>query len=346
MPSFVEEGAFVAAQDIEECWYGAQVLAVKEDAALVHYLGWEDHWDEWLEASRLAVMPKEQKPVVTEEDLSPEAFEARRKAGKKMNNLWQFGQFSESFCGFSFEGTCDRYVLVEESLKLVRTHEASVKSTRLDTLASSEKPKTAKEVDDRHANLYADFIEKNIFLTEDTTTSRLELRPIFFEHDDDSTRDFFAANADSFTTARLLKDEVLENDIWVKRGDRLLGLRVAYSKKGDDYVFEYADVRKLASPGTTFLQENLFGTGIHEPHPYLTNSLELRLPDAITLAFPRFFSAKGALSLDWTHGTLRSQVDRVFQHAQLSSFEITDILVDKQHKLQQQPPDDPPQHLP
>ncbi|KAJ8599149.1 hypothetical protein CTAYLR_008289 [Chrysophaeum taylorii] len=324
----LSEGAIVAAQDEHGMWYNAQVLATSEDKYLVHYLGWEDYWDEWLETSRIARIPGAPKKPATEADLSPEAREAFRRKALEANDMWQFNHFSQTFEG-AFEGTGERF---DKTLASEASFAAALDLSRRDDVPDVE-PETP------HGVWAAVLDETRLPAGGLDFFQTLELRPIDFRgdnvralDDDAAVLGGTAANVNAFTTARASPSELV-CDVWLRKDAKLVALRVTYAATDDDWIFARADVARLSPRGTPpdpILPD--LGTGIYDPHPLLNNGKpvhELFLPDKLTCAFPTRIDGAGVITLDWTIGTQRSQVDRVFERpdASLSSLEITDVLV-------------------
>ena len=48
-------GTLIEAQDVENLWFPAEVIKSNETEVRVHFLGWSERWDEWIEkdSSRL-----------------------------------------------------------------------------------------------------------------------------------------------------------------------------------------------------------------------------------------------------------------------------------------------------
>src|SRR5207248_1308543 len=46
-------GDFIEAKDFQGNWYVSQVLDRKPRSYRVHFCGWEDRWDEWVDTSRM-----------------------------------------------------------------------------------------------------------------------------------------------------------------------------------------------------------------------------------------------------------------------------------------------------
>lgn len=321
-------GSMVAAQDAYGAWYVAEVLARDETRAayFVHYVGWEESWDEWVQDWRLATLSggeARSTEAELEKALSPEALAERQRESLLANDMWQFAQFAESFEG-SFEGVAESYSPDGKSLGL---EPFSLSVARCDDEGGTA-----------HENWKAVAAETQ----QRWALHDVELRPIDFRGD--SQRQLknslislggTAANANAFTTAKRDANSLV-CDLWIRKGVKLLGLRVGYTRKSHQQLrLTGVDLAKLTPAGLPPQRDHpTLGSGIPDPHPHFNaqSNVELRLPDKITCAFPvaignadkgvvsrRIRNAAASftfvlhaqISLDWTVDDLRSQVDRV-----------------------------------
>lgn len=285
----------MAAQDVYGVWYAAEVLARDErrSAYFVHYVGWEKSWDEWVQDSRLeALSGGEFRPYAVEAGaekvLSPEALAARQRESLLANDMWQFAQFAESFEG-SFDGVAESY---------------SPQGARLGCEPFSL---YVARCDDEGSTAHGNWKTISTETQQRWALHDVELRPIDFRGD--SRRQLknspvslggTAANANAFTTAK--RDQhSLVCDLWIRKGVKLLGLRVAYTRKSDQQLrLAGIDLAKLTPSGLPPQPDHpALGTGIPDPHPHFDaqSNLELRLPDKISCAFPAAISddAKGVV---------------------------------------------------
>lgn len=261
-------GSMVAAQDDYGNWYAAEVLQTDQIRGYkVHYVGWEDYWDEWLDESKLAQLPDERPQ--TDVDLSPEVLAARREVALQSNDIWQFAQFAETFEG-SFTGRTEWF---GADGKATTTTDGAFSVVREDIAGESAHESWCAIVD-----------------------SDMRLTPSDFRGDSERDLDATttlggtAANVNAFTTATK-NQSTLVCDLWLRRGIKLLGLRVFYDRRGDAFNLSQAMVSRLLPAA---IQKNIFpdkpevGDGIRDPHPHLSlqPTLQLQLQDKVTCAFP------------------------------------------------------------
>ena len=139
--SWLVEGAMVCAQDVHGQWYDAEVVELKVAAgsvaaAFVDYLGWDDWPGEWVPRSRLAYRPPKEMPLA-DVWMSAEEAAARKEDMMKSQDMWQFQQFSDAFCGsFACSGG-ERYAADGRALSLVATFDGSLTLERADDASKS-----------------------------------------------------------------------------------------------------------------------------------------------------------------------------------------------------------------
>ena len=48
-PKSLEIDSLIEALDVQNLWFPARVMQLQDSKVLVHFLGWSDEWDEWIE---------------------------------------------------------------------------------------------------------------------------------------------------------------------------------------------------------------------------------------------------------------------------------------------------------
>lgn len=265
----------MAAQDIHGVWYAAQVLETGKLGYYVHYLGWEDWWDEWLEESRVmkAEGIPQAAPVLSEESLA-----ADRVRSLESNDLWQFDSFQKTFQG-SIRGT-------SESIYKGQSDKKSV------TMSFERCDGDGERAHESFA----------IGVREDGDSAwPLNVRLVPGDFRGDSFRSLeggelggTAANVNAFSTARFCQSAggekssfALVNDLWLRKGSSFLGLRVSYREAQSDSVAQswMLDSARLFRLGD---EQSLldFGTGLVDPHPLTKDNIVVSSEDRVTCAFP------------------------------------------------------------
>jgi len=317
----------VCRDEASNAWWRATVKEVRGEQILVHYMGCDDAWDTWMDASSPDIARVEaseaDRAAFQQDDMEAglddmELLEKYRRQQWEANSRWQLNVFAQGQLG-SWEGVCTPYAA-----------EVSP-SGGVEMLPQPSAPCSS------HAA-----VEKNnaVECSETGHDARLALNMQLTPSSFDREKGCMTVGT-AYTMSRRLDAEAA-GGLLIEVGlrEKAQRVRCKFLYLPDDESRGSGPAQMLRLEKLAVVRENVVGTaapaasppggGLYDPPPGdRTNYFSLYCEDGLTLVFPTTCAtdAAGFISVDWTAGAMRYQADRKFHQldGSLASLELTEI---------------------
>jgi len=327
----VSEGDAVLCKDHEsQAWWRATVRKAEGERVLVHYMGCDDSWDEWFEAAspnilaidaqeaaRAAFQSQEAEMVLEGMD-DASILDAYRQQKWDNNARWQLSTFAQTQLG-KWEGTL---VCYEPS----RTADGSVRMVETGAHATKASAVVVKDGE----------IEWHETLHDERLVTTRTLRAASFDRERGTN---CVGNGYSFTAGTGAEGEGVGSDgslmfeLGLRDAHQRVRVKFAFSQgtEGNMEIERVAVVREVESTLPMEPPQKLPpGGGLYDPPPGdRANYCSLYCDGGLTLVFPVKVAPEmqGFVSVDWTAGNMRYQLDRKFEkfEQRVGTLELTEI---------------------
>ncbi len=334
----IQAGDAILCRDPESgAWWRASVRETRGSQVLVHYMGCDDTWDAWLEASSENLVPMDTAERAKEASgaFQSDAYEAGlddeelleryREQRWEENARWQLTTFAQAQTA-EWGGMLVRYTPQsdgEGNPRMARADESAACECQLDLLSPE-----AEEVQGRvriGERLPDEAAELGISCEMGAPSFKPE------------AGNMAVGNAYTLASPRGDGDgAALLFELGIRHERRRVRAKLLYAADGGARVIRSVGVVREAVGGGAFDEgggtgiDGEVGRGLYDPPPGDKTAYHtLYCEGGLTLVFPTRVDegCGGAISLDWTSGEMRYQIDRKFAalDGSLSSLELTEI---------------------